>query len=433
MGSDTRRGRPRFTMIYHIAGGPPQPAEGQEYVPDSLAEEGFVHCSTWRQLIGVARTLFRDRDDLVVLEIDATLLSAPVVWEDCYESGQDYPHVYGPIERAAVTGTLDMRWADGSSPVFTRRGAAPATGPAAVTLTTASPADPLTIRLLARLNEQLMEDEGHECALSRTDLQNRMTAFLEGEYTAYLFTLGGVPAGYALVDARRDPVFVRQLFVQRGLRRQGTGTMAFGLLRDALGDRAVRLEVLRGNDAGMRFWHSVGLTEHALTMVSPPREQRAPDGEARAEQAADAVTPVAGDTAAAFRYVSRNLRQFNDGASPAHAVARDPGATIDLAFMLTDRDGAWHGGVTGKVYWDWLEVDTLWVAEHARGRGHGSELLRRLEETAGNLGARHAHLTTFSFQARPFYERHGYRVVGEMEGFPQGQSMYWMRKELGGI
>jgi hypothetical protein len=39
-------------------------------------------------------------------------------------------------------------------------------------------------------------------------------------------------------------------------------------------------------------------------------------------------------------------------------------------------------------------------------------------------------LTTFEFQARTFYEIHGYTIAGRMEDYPPGSSYYWMRKEL---
>ena len=39
-------------------------------------------------------------------------------------------------------------------------------------------------------------------------------------------------------------------------------------------------------------------------------------------------------------------------------------------------------------------------------------------------------LSTFSFQARDFYQRHGYRVVGQLDDYPPGETFYWMRKEL---
>lgn len=88
-------------MIFHLA----VRAEWDEparYRPQSLAEEGFVHCSKASQLIDVANDLYAGRDDLLVVTIDPDLLHAPVVFEDCYETGQRFPHVYGMIDEEAV-------------------------------------------------------------------------------------------------------------------------------------------------------------------------------------------------------------------------------------------------------------------------------------------------------------------------------------------
>jgi hypothetical protein len=35
-----------------------------------------------------------------------------------------------------------------------------------------------------------------------------------------------------------------------------------------------------------------------------------------------------------------------------------------------------------------------------------------------------------TFQARNFYLRHGYREFGALEGYPQGQTRYFLRKAL---
>ena len=68
----------------------------------TLAEEGFVHCSFAEQLAATAAGFFGDLDEVVVLRIDPSLLASPVVVEDLYDAGQQFPHVYGPIEVAAV-------------------------------------------------------------------------------------------------------------------------------------------------------------------------------------------------------------------------------------------------------------------------------------------------------------------------------------------
>jgi uncharacterized protein (DUF952 family) len=73
------------------------------YAPESLATEGFIHFSLAHQVAGTANARFRDLDDLIVVEVDPSLLDEPVVFEDLYGMGQDFPHVYAAIPtRAAV-------------------------------------------------------------------------------------------------------------------------------------------------------------------------------------------------------------------------------------------------------------------------------------------------------------------------------------------
>lgn len=101
-------------MIFHLADQSTWEA-GPAYTPDSLEKEGFIHCSTAGQLLGVANALYFGRNDLVLLTIDPDHLSAPLVYEDCYESGQRFPHVYGTIDpEAVVTAESFPPLADGS-------------------------------------------------------------------------------------------------------------------------------------------------------------------------------------------------------------------------------------------------------------------------------------------------------------------------------
>lgn len=100
-----------------------------------------------------------------------------------------------------------------------------------------------------------------------------------------------------------------------------------------------------------------------------------------------------------------------------------------LVVLLREGEGV-RGGLVGELYWGWMHVSTLWVHEALRGRGHGARLLRTAEEEALRRGCRAAHLDTFSFQARPFYERLGYTVFGVLEDFPEGHTRYFLRKRL---
>ena len=101
-----------------------------------------------------------------------------------------------------------------------------------------------------------------------------------------------------------------------------------------------------------------------------------------------------------------------------------------LCFVLKAPDQSVVGGVIGIVFWDWLYVDLMYLPEALRGQGYGSQLLTLIEDEARRRGARHVHLDTFSFQAPEFYQRHGYRVFGELPDFPPGHTRYYLTKEL---
>jgi GNAT superfamily N-acetyltransferase len=108
----------------------------------------------------------------------------------------------------------------------------------------------------------------------------------------------------------------------------------------------------------------------------------------------------------------------------------EPNPPRPLDIFMRDAGGAIVGGITAATFWGWLDVDTLWVSEELRGRGFGARLLAEAEAEARRRGCRHARLDTYSFQARGFYAKQGYRVVGEMVDFPPGSTFYWLRKDL---
>ena len=134
--------------------------------------------------------------------------------------------------------------------------------------------------------------------------------------------------------------------------------------------------------------------------------------------------------AAARETIQRGIREFNNNHSPPHRDARQPGSIRPLDIMVKDKDGRLLGGLTGDTFWDWLEVNDIWLPETLRGQGLGTALLAAAESEAQRRGCRHVHLKTFGFQARGFYEKQGYHVVGELADYPPGTSFYWLRKEL---
>ena len=91
-------------LIFHITTAAlwEQARAAGAYTADSLATEGFIHCSDPHQVAWVATTRFRGRSDLILLHIREDALDAPVRRENL-EGGQWlFPHVYGPIGVGAV-------------------------------------------------------------------------------------------------------------------------------------------------------------------------------------------------------------------------------------------------------------------------------------------------------------------------------------------
>lgn len=91
-------------MIYHIAATADweQAIQAGEYRANSLATQGFIHCSDAHQVLRVANALYRGVRDLSLLRIDPDKLTSRVVYENTSGGTEPFPHVYGPINLEAV-------------------------------------------------------------------------------------------------------------------------------------------------------------------------------------------------------------------------------------------------------------------------------------------------------------------------------------------
>ena len=89
------------------------------YATATLALEGFIHCSPDEEtVLAVANDRFaRTPGPLMVLLIEEDLLESAVRWEAAEPDGPLFPHIYGPVNRSAVAGMLEVerdaqgRWA----------------------------------------------------------------------------------------------------------------------------------------------------------------------------------------------------------------------------------------------------------------------------------------------------------------------------------
>ena len=101
-----------------------------------------------------------------------------------------------------------------------------------------------------------------------------------------------------------------------------------------------------------------------------------------------------------------------------------------IGVFLRDEHGKLAGGVWGYVNWNWLFVGLVWLEETCRGGGYGQQMMTAMEEAARQRGCQYAHLDTFSYQARPFYEHLGYTVFATLDDYPPGHQRFFMKKAL---
>jgi uncharacterized protein (DUF952 family) len=96
--------------ILHIttADGWAEAQEAGELVAPSLEEEGFIHCSTHEQVEATANRIFRGSGDLLLLELDVEKIEPELKWERATDVGDEFPHIYGPLNLDAVIGTIEL-------------------------------------------------------------------------------------------------------------------------------------------------------------------------------------------------------------------------------------------------------------------------------------------------------------------------------------
>ncbi|WP_428654618.1 DUF952 domain-containing protein [Runella sp.] len=96
-------------MIYHIVA--PDYWAQFEYAPayksETLDVETFIHCSTQSQIAGVLERYYGGVTDLLLIHIDESKLTSPLIYEPSPHSTETFPHVYGPINSEAI---VEISW-----------------------------------------------------------------------------------------------------------------------------------------------------------------------------------------------------------------------------------------------------------------------------------------------------------------------------------
>ena len=131
------------------------------------------------------------------------------------------------------------------------------------------------LSLLAQMNKRLIEDEGSRKPMSVAELERRMRGWLESGWLIDIFLEDGSVIGYAVYRRCTDDyhpdqtvIHLRQLFIERGHRNRGLGTLAFrDLVRTKFPRRStVVIDVLASNPKGLTFWERLGFRAYSTKM-----------------------------------------------------------------------------------------------------------------------------------------------------------------------
>lgn len=104
-------------MIYHITKKSDwdKARAMRTYMADTLASQGFIHCSERGQVIRVANNFYKGQTGLVILCIEDERVKAPIQRENLEGGSELFPHIYGPLNLEAVVKIVEFApEADGS-------------------------------------------------------------------------------------------------------------------------------------------------------------------------------------------------------------------------------------------------------------------------------------------------------------------------------
>lgn len=105
-------------------------------------------------------------------------------------------------------------------------------------------------------------------------------------------------------------------------------------------------------------------------------------------------------------------------------------ADTTFAVFAKDKTDKIIGGIRATAFWNYCIIELLWLAKESRGHGVGSQLMQKAEAFASEKGFEYVRTETIDFQAKPFYQKMGYTVYGELPDCPKGNTTYCLVKSL---
>ena len=105
------------------------------------------------------------------------------------------------------------------------------------------------------------------------------------------------------------------------------------------------------------------------------------------------------------------LSEFNLATSGVHVRS-------EFTVKIEDDAGDLVAGLSGWTWGTCAGISLVWVREDRRAQGAGARLLAAAERVARERGCHQIVVSSFTFQAPGFYERHGFVETGRTDGLP---------------
>jgi len=126
-------------------------------------------------------------------------------------------------------------------------------------------------------------------------------------------------------------------------------------------------------------------------------------------------------------FIEEKISAFADSMAPTEPHTEEE----QLVFKVEDEEKNVIGGCIVNIHaWGRAVLAQLWVDGRYRRHGLGSMLIRAAENAAREKNCYYLCLGTMDFQARPLYEKHGFRLFTVNRDIPAGHVGWSMSKRL---
>ena len=108
----------------------------------------------------------------------------------------------------------------------------------------------------------------------------------------------------------------------------------------------------------------------------------------------------------------------------------EPANQTDFAIYIKNDSEDVIGGISGKIFGNWMDIEYLVIHESLRRNGLGRDLLKKAEELAIRSNCKNIFLYTFDFQGKDFYPKFGFKEVYVKRQYPLTGTEHFFVKKL---